>query len=156
MNGRKMNEKATPSNEWIDCPPGTLNQIVQHAARRRRADTMMKAAVIGTVSCVVVLAYSLLFTENPSQPMHYGNLTCNQVQEQMDDYRAGRVSRELAQQIETHLAMCEACKEGMAEQESGRTKLVVNDSCACPYCSTVDNTRGLAAAPILERAVGTL
>ena len=152
-----MNEKATPSDEWIDCPPGTLNQVVQHTARRRRADTMIKAAVIGTVSCVVVLAYSLLFTENPSQPMRYGNLTCQQVQEQMDDYRAGRVSQELAQQIENHLAMCESCKEGMAEQESGRTKLVANDRCACPYCSSLDNTRGLAAALRPERgAVGAL
>ena len=151
-----MNERTKHSDEWIDCPPGTLNQVVLHAARRRRANTMKKAVVIGTVSCVVVLAYSLLFTENPSQPMQYGNISCLEVQEQMDDYRAGRLSKELVQRIETHLAQCEACKKNLADQDMQRTALVAHDRCTCPFCSPVDSTNGLAAASQLDRSVGTL
>ncbi len=156
-----MNERTTHSDDWIECPPGTLNQVVQSAAQRRRANTITKTAVIGTLSCVVVLVYSLLFTENPSQPMRYGNISCHEVQEKMNDYRAGRLPTELAQQIETHLAQCPVCQDGLADPVAEQTfakttSVAANPRCLCPNCSVTGRSTGFATSRHTGHPIGTL
>ena len=113
-------DQTVPSQEsgndetWQPCRPGEIAGMVQRIRDRRRAASLAKAtgAAAMLLAGVAIWQFSGLH-EAPSA----ADMTCGEVMESLDDYRAGRVDEEKARRIEAHLADCPQCSERFQESD---------------------------------------
>lgn len=102
---RSMNPSAVGSEEWEDCPKGTLQSLANRIQRRR---TMKRAA--WTIPLTLMLLAWAGWLSSPFNPNSSG-LACDQVVKLLPDYAANSLSNARQRQVEQHLKKCPLCAE---------------------------------------------
>ena len=128
-----MNQNQPQDEGWQACPTGTLNQVIHHGQMKRRMNTLGKVTAIGTVSCLLLVVYALVFT-SPAQTVVPGDLTCTEVLELLDDFKSGQVSPDLAVRVQEHLDKCVACREHLTVHASVESVVDTANKCVCRHC----------------------
>ncbi len=101
-----MNLNSVGSDEWEDCPKGTLQAL---AKRSQRQQTLKRATWAVPLSLVMLLALggwlSLPFSGNTT------TLSCDQVVKLLPTYASNKLSVRERAQVERHLKKCPICAE---------------------------------------------
>ena len=101
-----MNDAADRSENWDECPPGQLADLVHNLKDRRRKRRILGAATVVVVLVTLGIAASGL---RHSEDQDFGGITCQEVQDQLKDYLAGGLDAGREEQIRQHLAECPHC-----------------------------------------------
>ena len=116
-----MNPSAAGSEEWEDCPKGTLQSL---ANRSRRQRTLKRAAWAIPLTLVMLLGWSG-WLPSPFSP-NSSALACDQVVKLLPDYASNSLSATRRAQVEQHLKKCPFCAEKLKTIRAAQS--VVGDS----------------------------
>ena len=101
-----MNSNSVSSDEWEDCPKGTLHALAKRSQRQR---TMKRATWAIPLTFVMLLALggwlSLPFSWNTT------TLSCDQVVKLLPAYASNTLAATQGAQVERHLKKCPLCAE---------------------------------------------
>lgn len=106
-----MHESPQQREEWIPCPPGKLQTFAgQERVRKRRRFLVRAGSVCGAIIAAVGLGWFAYrrFGE-PMDPIFAG-IACSRVRELGPKFMMGQLDETLTEQIQSHLALCEACR----------------------------------------------
>lgn len=101
-----MNPIAVGSEEWEECPKGTLQSL---AKRSRRQRTMKREAWATPLLLVTLFAWAG-WLPTPFSPQSTA-LACDQVVKLLPDYATNSLSAIPRAQVEQHLKKCPFCSE---------------------------------------------
>ena len=128
-----MNPNAVSSEEWEDCPKGTLQAL---ANRSRRQRTMKRAAWVIPLTLVVLLAWAG-WLPSPLSPKSSA-LACDQVVKLLPDYASNSLSTTRRAQVEQHLKKCPFCTEKLSIIRA--TQSVVENSTVSLDCTGLNDS----------------
>ena len=134
-----MNPNAVGSEEWEECPKGTLQSF---ANRSRRQRTMKRAAWATPLTLVLLVWAGLL--PSPFSPKSSA-LACDQVVELLPEYASNSLSANRRAQVEQHLKKCPFCAEKLRTIRS--TQSVVENSVIDRDCTPVKRFSALRTTP---------
>ncbi len=101
-----MNQKQANTDNWEDCPAGTLQAL---ASRSRHRRTMKRAA--WAIPLTLVMLLSLAWSGWLPSPFNLNSATlaCDQVVELLPAYASNSLSAAQQAQVEKHLKKCPLC-----------------------------------------------
>ncbi len=134
-----MNPSVVGSEEWEDCPKGTLQYL---ANRSRRQRTMKRAAWATPLTLVALLAWAGWL---PSPFPKSGGLACDQVVKLLPDYASDSLSASRRAEVEQHLKKCPFCTEKLRTIRA--TRSVVGGSVVNRVSIPVKRFSALRATP---------
>ena len=107
----KHQQESTP---WEDCQGGELQQMVDRQLQKQRSRRIANLAG-GTavlLGCVLVgWMLGSFFDHSSSGQFDHGGLLCHEVGPLLNDYQAGTLDDQRAQQVKAHLEQCDHCRE---------------------------------------------
>lgn len=134
-----MNPNAASSDEWEDCPKGTLQSV---ANRSRRQRTIKRAAWAIQLTLVMLLAWTGWLPSPFSAKS--GGLACDQVVKLLPDYASNSLSATQRAQVEQHLKKCPFCAEKLraiqAAQSVAENSVVDRDYISVKQLSALSMT----------------
>ena len=103
-----MNPKLVSTDNWEDCPAGTLQALAKRSRQRR---TMKSAA--WAIPLTLVMLLSLVWSGNLPSPFNLNSATlaCDQVVNLLPAYASKSLSATQRAQIDKHLKKCPLCAE---------------------------------------------
>lgn len=116
-----MNPNVVRSDEWEDCPKGTLRSLANHSRQKR---TMRHVARAIPLTLAVLLA-AAMWLPSPFDS-NAGAMFCDQVVSLLPDYAANTLPADERAQVERHLKKCPFCAEKLRAIRA--TQSVVEDS----------------------------
>ena len=135
-----MNPNAVSSDEWEDCPKGTLQSV---ANRSRRQRTIKRAAWAIPLTLVMLLAWAGWLPSPFSSKS--SALACDQVVKLLPDYASNSLSVTRRAQVEQHLKKCPFCAEKLRTIQA--TQSVVENSTVGLSCTRSDDSVRYARRP---------
>ena len=135
-----MNPNAASSDEWEDCPKGTLQSV---ANRSRRQWTTKRAAWAIPLTLVMLLAWTG-WLPSPFSSKSSG-LACDQVVKLLPDYASNSLSTTRRAQVEQHLKKCPFCAEKLRAIQAAQS--VVEKSVVDQDCTPVKRLSALRTTP---------
>ncbi len=135
-----MNESPSNLNDWEPCGEGLLVEAVDRLKAQRR--DRMAARAVGVAGTLVILLFvgAIGFQQyQKGADNHHGGISCAKVKTSLEAYVAGKLTPELEEQIEIHLAKCPKCQE-LRDQMMGEEGVATvradehHWSCPCDEC----------------------
>ena len=109
-----MNRKNLTSNDWADCPPGTLRGF---AGKQRQQKQLRRLALGGsTVVALLLLAVTLrgfLVDGFSTGEPNFGGVTCSVVRSKIQLYHQQKLDPALTASIRQHLSECGHCQRDL-------------------------------------------
>ncbi len=105
-----MNQSIIPSDQWEACPSGELMSLARKLKARRRDRTA--ARIVGTTGAILLVFFIVGLVAHRMRDFNdnrLGNISCEEVKANLDDYAAGQLDEHLADHIRVHLAECPGC-----------------------------------------------
>lgn len=139
-----MNDRRSTSGQWDSCPPGELQKLATRLRWRRRDRSVAKA--VGLTGALIAFLFvgglAVQQFRGPLDGAHlYGDVSCREVQANIQQYVAGQLDPQLADRIRIHLEQCPECgppfRRMMAEmkQEVSFSPVPASDpACSCGHC----------------------
>lgn len=118
-----MNPNNVSSEEWEDCPKGTLQSLAKRSRHRR---SLKHAALIAGLSLVALLAWGG-WLPSPFTSTS-GTLACDQVVVLLPAYASGSLSATQRTQVEQHLKKCPFCSERLRAIQTTQTVSALTQS----------------------------
>ena len=135
-----MNPNAVSSDEWEDCPKGTLQSV---ANRSRGQRTIKRAAWAIPLTLVMMLAWAGWLPSPFSSKSD--ELACDQVVKLLPDYASSSLSPTRRAQVEQHLKKCPFCADKLKAIQA--TLAVVENSMVNRDCISVKRLSVLQTTP---------
>lgn len=135
-----MNLNTVSTDEWEDCPKGTLQSV---ANRSRRQRTTKRAAWAIPLTLVMLLAWAGWLPSPFSSKS--SALACDQVVKLLPDYASNSISTTRRAQVEQHLKKCPFCAEKLRTIQA--TQSVVENSLVDQDCTPVQRFSALRTTP---------
>ncbi len=135
-----MNPNTVSTDEWEDCPKGTLQSV---ANRSRRQRTKKRAAWAIPLTLVMLLAWAGWLPSPFSSKS--SALACDQVVKLLPDYASNSLSTTRRAQVERHLKKCAFCAEKLRTIQA--TQSVVENSVVDQDCTPVKRFSALRTTP---------
>ena len=99
-----------PSDQWDECPAGTLSRMVAERSKRKRR-ALLDGTVRGSVGLLVVIGGLVTMSILLSQATSDAAMTCEQAAQLFALYHDETLESDSHQQVETHLRECPHCRE---------------------------------------------
>jgi len=97
------------SSAWRRCPPGEFERLAERLRTRRQRRHFLRTA--GAVAASIAAGGGLLLwnSSRPSGMTPPGGLTCDEVQQFVAAYAAGKLDEPTRQRVREHVSKCPRC-----------------------------------------------
>lgn len=101
----------TFENDWANCAPGEINQMVQRMKTRRFLSMVRRDATVLTGLMVALFSGYFYFGVLPETQIDLGGIYCYQVQPLAEQLLTGQLDAETRQKVQRHIRYCEHCRQ---------------------------------------------
>jgi hypothetical protein len=135
-----MSSKTSNQDAWQRCPSGELSRMVGRIGLKRRRRVLTQTVA---VAVVVLLGGVTAWQFFPNtHDFSYGDITCSEIEDELQQYLAHRLPAGRAEQFRLHLEQCPRCKKLVEQMMSEAGQPVVLASDGLQMCHGPRNSAG--------------
>ena len=96
--------------DWEKCPEGVLSEAVTRMDKDVRRESFRRMSGVAFVVSFIFVVGALQWGSPVNSKSNVDDLSCSEVAQLLPQYKSNRLTAEMTERVDAHLALCPECK----------------------------------------------